>query len=35
MVKVLVLLVPMMVFLSALKALGLLIVMAALDVTGE
>ena len=35
MVRVLVLLVPMMVFPSALKALGLLIVVAALDVTGE
>lgn len=35
MVKVLVLLVPRMVFPSALKALGLLMVMAALAVTDE
>ena len=35
MVKVLVLLVPRIVFPSALKALGLLMVMTALDVTGE
>ena len=35
MVKMLLLLVPMTAFPSALKTLGLLMIMAALDVTGE